>query len=226
MKNFKKWMVVPYEEKIESSEENDMKSLKDILSNKNLNDSQKYNHFNTLFKNLNNKKSTISEKKETTLPDELPEKLPEELIHQSPYEINSEYNTPDSNRSMPKINDKDSETNERMDEVKNQLDILNVTRNRPISKGTRSNHQKKKLEKEKKELEKTISKLKRDGNKRKNTNNTPSSFEKQKKSKNDDLINVKYNLVRNLVKEKKDDINDLWEFSDKGNSTINKMILE
>ena len=66
MKSFNKWMVVPYEEKITSSEDKDLTILKDILSDKTLNDSEKYNNFNSVFKGFIDKKSTTSEKMENS----------------------------------------------------------------------------------------------------------------------------------------------------------------
>ena len=68
MKSFNKWMVVPFEEKIVSSEDKYLTNLKDILTDKTLDDSKKYNNFNTIFKSFVDKKSTIPEKKEIVNP--------------------------------------------------------------------------------------------------------------------------------------------------------------
>ena len=68
MKTFNKWMVVPYEEKIISSEDKDLTNLKDILADKTLDDGEKYNNYNNIFKRFVDKKSTIPEKKEIVNP--------------------------------------------------------------------------------------------------------------------------------------------------------------
>ncbi len=60
MKSFNKWMVVPFEEnKVQSPDSDQVNEMKKILSNNNIEESQKYDEYNKAFKNFINKKSSI-----------------------------------------------------------------------------------------------------------------------------------------------------------------------
>ena len=233
MKTFKKWMVVPYEDKIESSEENDLKRLKEILNNNNLNDSQKYNNFNTVFKNFSNKKGTNSEKekKETTeLPPELPKEftteLDESIITQPANDLS--YTTPiNLNRTILPIHyNKDSETEDLIKELQNNLEVLNESLTRPVAHGTRDRLEKKMLQNEKKQMEKEIANLmnsKKKTKKRKNEN-TPESKEKKKsKKRNDDYVKVLKAKKKN--ENANETLESLWETTSK-NKSINSMVID
>ena len=58
MKSFNKWMVVPYEEKVEAQDDVQLDAMKKILTKNSIKDTQKYDDYNNIFKNYINKKSS------------------------------------------------------------------------------------------------------------------------------------------------------------------------
>ena len=68
MKNFNKWMVVPFEEnKVLPPDSDQVDEMKKILKNNNMVESQKYDEYNKAFRNYINKKSSkIEDESEAT----------------------------------------------------------------------------------------------------------------------------------------------------------------